>query len=729
MAELSWRGLGLTVLSLCAAARGQCPELWTPSGNAFGEIGAAFAATPWDPDGAGPLPEVLVVGGDFHYAGGRPISYIAVWDGQLWSELGGGLPAEVKGLVAYNGTLWAATESNYVTGLYHLEPGGWVPETQHAGGIAGVPGGELIIVNGHGTAWAWNGVTWRTLPPGSCAAKFGEHNGQLISAQFGHYSVCVKRLDGSTWTDISAGLTNPPQWGGIDGMQEYDGNLYLAGDFYASPCYGIARWDGHSWSGFGTLSGIFSSLTLYNASLVAGGYMQSGTALTSVASWDGQNWTPLVPLTSPENIPYVYSVCTFRGDLVAAGRFTNIAGVPAESVARWDGARWHDLGGGVTGSSGASVSAVYAQGTDAYVGGYFMTIEGRPFSSLAQWNGAAWADVGGGVDGAIQLIAPLGGNLVIAGHFRNAGGLAANNIAEWNGSTWRALGDGLGTNLNSWVYALQEYQGLLYAAGRLLGPNGEGFARWNGTAWEFIPTQLPEDVDSLAVYHGELYVGGGSINVTSGARGIARWNGSSWLPVGSPGEYAYANAMAVYSDLLLVGTNTVTFPQGVIAWDGQQWREVGSLGGQVFSLVNGNGLLIAAGQFSTADGAPARNVAVWDGTHWSPLGGGVTDPSLQSHASAAAPYAGGWLVGGNFTLADGQVSAALARWGRSSPACYANCDCSAAAPVLNVNDFVCFLTRFATGDPWANCDGSTASPALNVNDMICFQSRFVAGCR
>jgi hypothetical protein len=60
--------------------------------------------------------------------------------------------------------------------------------------------------------------------------------------------------------------------------------------------------------------------------------------------------------------------------------------------------------------------------------------------------------------------------------------------------------------------------------------------------------------------------------------------------------------------------------------------------------------------------------------------------------------------------------------------CYANCDDSTATPMLNVNDFVCFLNRFAAGDPFSNCDGSTDAPVLNVNDLVCFQARFAAGC-
>ncbi|MBL9030777.1 MAG: hypothetical protein JNM80_03610 [Phycisphaerae bacterium] len=64
----------------------------------------------------------------------------------------------------------------------------------------------------------------------------------------------------------------------------------------------------------------------------------------------------------------------------------------------------------------------------------------------------------------------------------------------------------------------------------------------------------------------------------------------------------------------------------------------------------------------------------------------------------------------------------------AAPACYANCDGSTAAPVLNVNDFVCFNNLYAAANPAANCDQSTTPPVLNVNDFVCFLNRFAAGC-
>ena len=62
------------------------------------------------------------------------------------------------------------------------------------------------------------------------------------------------------------------------------------------------------------------------------------------------------------------------------------------------------------------------------------------------------------------------------------------------------------------------------------------------------------------------------------------------------------------------------------------------------------------------------------------------------------------------------------------PFCYANCDQSTVPPILNVNDFQCFLNRFAAGDSWANCDASGPPPWLNAADFQCFLNHFAAGC-
>lgn len=60
--------------------------------------------------------------------------------------------------------------------------------------------------------------------------------------------------------------------------------------------------------------------------------------------------------------------------------------------------------------------------------------------------------------------------------------------------------------------------------------------------------------------------------------------------------------------------------------------------------------------------------------------------------------------------------------------CYANCDNSTTLPILNANDFQCYLNRWAAQDLWADCDHSTSIPVLNANDFQCFLNAFVGGC-
>jgi hypothetical protein len=95
-------------------------------------------------------------------------------------------------------------------------------------------------------------------------------------------------------------------------------------------------------------------------------------------------------------------------------------------------------------------------------------------------------------------------------------------------------------------------------------------------------------------------------------------------------------------------------------------------------------------------------------------------------AAAGSPVACNCRAGNFPTQADRPMLAITA--GIVEPACYANCDASTTAPVLNVLDFSCFLNHFAAGDTYANCDNSTTPPILNVLDFSCFLNRFAAGC-
>jgi hypothetical protein len=69
--------------------------------------------------------------------------------------------------------------------------------------------------------------------------------------------------------------------------------------------------------------------------------------------------------------------------------------------------------------------------------------------------------------------------------------------------------------------------------------------------------------------------------------------------------------------------------------------------------------------------------------------------------------------------------------------CYPNCDQSTVMPILNVDDFTCFINAYASAQglppaqqvtDYANCDGSTVQPVLNVDDFTCFINQYAQGC-
>jgi hypothetical protein len=76
----------------------------------------------------------------------------------------------------------------------------------------------------------------------------------------------------------------------------------------------------------------------------------------------------------------------------------------------------------------------------------------------------------------------------------------------------------------------------------------------------------------------------------------------------------------------------------------------------VFALAVSGSDLYAGGDFTTAGGGAATNIAKWNGSSWSALGSGMNNSVRVLAVSGSDLYAGGY-----FTAAGGQVSAYLAR--------------------------------------------------------------------
>lgn len=167
-----------------------------------------------------------------------------------------------------------------------------------------------------------------------------------------------------------------------------------------------------------------------------------------------------------------------------------------------------------------------------------------------------------------------------------------------------------------------------------------------------------------------LYVAGFFLNAGGvPANRIAKWDGATWSPLGQGiGGGAVVLDLLVFDDgsgpALYVGGDFQTAggaPASNIArWDGTSWSPVGAgLSGVLATEVDvlgiadlGNGpRLFAGGRFTASGAATLSNVAMWDGTAWSAVGTGVangTDGPVYALAEFDDGTGNALYVGGDF---------------------------------------------------------------------------------
>jgi hypothetical protein len=82
----------------------------------------------------------------------------------------------------------------------------------------------------------------------------------------------------------------------------------------------------------------------------------------------------------------------------------------------------------------------------------------------------------------------------------------------------------------------------------------------------------------------------------------------------------------------------------------------------VNSLCSYDGNLYAGGTFTNAGGVSVHNLAVWDGTSWGDVSGGVSSYTGGITVSTLTAHSDELYVGGNFSLAGSDTISCLARW-------------------------------------------------------------------
>ncbi len=107
--------------------------------------------------------------------------------------------------------------------------------------------------------------------------------------------------------------------------------------------------------------------------------------------------------------------------------------------------------------------------------------------------------------------------------------------------------------------------------------------------------------------------------------------------------------------------------------------------------------------------------------------------STDDYVTALAPSGAGSVMLAGHTEGDlggpnaGKRDVIMARF--TTGVCYADCDQSTGAGVLDIFDFLCFQNSFVNGEPYAcDCDTTTGNGVCDIFDFLCFQDAFVAGC-
>jgi hypothetical protein len=275
--------------------------------------------------------------------------------------------------------------------------------------------------------------------------------------------------------------------------------------------------------------------------------------------------------------------------------------------------------------------------------------------------------LGTGTDSDVYALAVSGTTLYLGGDFTMAGGVPASYIAAWDGSTWSALG----TGMNSDVFALAMSGTTLYAGGDFTAAGGRTanfIAKWNGNTWSALGSGMDSDVYALAM-NGSTLCAGGEFS-TAGevtANYIAAWNGSAWSALGTgigggDSEYPPVMALAVSETTLYAGGDFTTAggvaATNVAAWNGSGWSPLGTgADSYVYALLVNGTTLYAGGDFGTAGGVVANYVAAWDGNAWSALGSGMDNDVDALAVSGTTLYAGG-----DFSTAGGVAANCVAAW-------------------------------------------------------------------
>ncbi|HAX49142.1 MAG TPA: hypothetical protein DCX92_09170, partial [Bacteroidetes bacterium] len=200
--------------------------------------------------------------------------------------------------------------------------------------------------------------------------------------------------------------------------------------------------------------------------------------------------------------------------------------------------------------------------------GWFTSIGDSIISYVASWDGNQWSAMNTGMNGPVYALCEYRGELYAAGKFTIASGVPAGGIVKWTGHKWMAVGTGV-TGGEKAIYTLEVYNDELYAGGSFI-KMGDTFcyniAKYDGTNWSATGSGADGAmcnvsrgiVSALKVCNNELYAAGSFSRLNDViANKLAKFNGTSWCSV----EYGVdlrPRALEVYNNDLIINGDFYT---------------------------------------------------------------------------------------------------------------------------------------------------------------------------
>jgi hypothetical protein len=326
-------GQGLTVDSahnrLCTLAKiiYQGDTILTPAfwnGSQWVRIGSIDFTNTGGPYKLYIYDSTYYVGGAFNIAAGAIGNRLLKFNGAFWDTLPYSPDGKVLTMLKYGNDLYIGGEFNNFGSLYSPGVIGYSPQS-------------------------WTLVPDFTLLT-PLITSFGKFDNKLIiGGAFAadltlSYYGNIAAWDGDSILPLGDGLEYIDWFSAITDMEEYNGKLYIAGNFrlYNVPnAFRIVSWDGQIFSevGGGTDYDI-NALQIFNGELYAAGQFQYAGSLPAsrIAKWDGFKWCSLGDSINGA----ITDMCVFNNELYILGTFTQINGQSIEHIARWVGGNYVD---------------------------------------------------------------------------------------------------------------------------------------------------------------------------------------------------------------------------------------------------------------------------------------------------------------------------------------------------------------------------------------------------